>query len=50
MTFWIDHPYCDAPVSCWRWAQWKVGTWFEAVGHRLQWRGIDPHDEIELPF
>lgn len=51
MKFWIHDPHCDqAPVSFWRWLQWRVGVAFERIGHRLKWRGIDPNDEIEIPF
>lgn len=46
--FWIRHPAASNPVSFWRWAMFKIGDWLETRGRRMQWKAIDPDDDI--PF
>lgn len=58
MSFWIEHPACDNPVSFWRWLLFKMGARLNHVAYRLQmvsirWMGIavyGEHADDEIPF
>lgn len=45
----IDHPARqDGPASIIEWVRYRLGTWMQRVGARLEYRALYPN-EVECP-